>query len=312
MKACGLCHGDIAPYEGKNLNLLPMPVVCGHEFGGTILEIKGETDQFKKGDKVVATPIISCGNCYYCNQGLDQLCIGSGEGVQISNFGTQAREGALAERVVVPLSNLFKLPDDFNLELTGIIEPAVVAYNNTKDVKNSNVVVFGLGAIGLLAVKLLKLNNNTVIAVGNSKNPLKVAKRVGADFAISSKDNQRDKKIIEFLNSSVVDYVLLYYVDNKTVGAAVDLVKKCGEIKIIGLGYDGIFCIDNAAMLVKSIKLFGYMAYSMSDFKNTVDLVIEEKIEIKDLIPGKFPLEKTKEAFEYKKREHVAKVIVTN
>lgn len=315
VKACGLCHGDIAPYEGKNIDLFPFPVVCGHEFGGIVKEIKGKTDEFKIGDKVVVSPIISCGNCYYCNLGFDQLCIGTaGEGVQVSNFGTQTREGALAERVAAPLSNMVKLPDNFDMELTGIIEPSAVAYNNTKEIENSNVVVVGAGAIGLLAIKFLKLKNNQVAALDIAPEALQLAQKVGADFTMNIKDEDKISKIKEFFKGELIDYVLLYFTSNDTLAFATELIKKRGEIKFIGMSYDNFVKIDAMAMLIKSIKLIGYMAYPMSDFKAAVNIIVKnvDKLNLKELISAKFPLDKTKEAFEFKQKKHVAKVIVIN
>ena len=67
----------------------------------------------------MVSPIISCGECYYCKMGCDQLCIAAGEGVKIPNIG-QAKDGAFAEMIDVPISNIIKLPDSFDLELTSI------------------------------------------------------------------------------------------------------------------------------------------------------------------------------------------------
>lgn len=315
VKACGICHGDVAPYEGKNIDLFPFPVVCGHEFGGIIKEIKTETDKFKIGDKVVVSPILSCGDCYYCKQGFDQLCIGSaGEGVQVSNFGTQAREGAFAERVAVPLSNMIKLPPDFDMEITGIIEPAAVAYSNTKDIKDSNVVVVGAGAIGLLAIKFLKLNDNKVIAVDIAEESLALAKKIGADFTVNIKDKDRTVKIKQYLKDRMVDCIMLYFISDDTLAFATELIKKRGEIKFIGLSSDNFVKIDSMAMLIKSIRLIGHMAYPMADFREAINTIIDNpgSLNLKELISGKFPLEKTKEAFDFKQKEHVAKVIIVN
>jgi len=313
--ACGICHADVAPYEGKNTDLFPFPVVCGHEFGGIIKEIKAEKSELKVGDKVAVCPILSCGSCYYCRQGFDQLCIGSaGESVQVSNFGTQAREGAFAQRVAVPLSNIIKLPQDFDMELTGIIEPAAVAYSNTKDIKDSNVVVVGAGAIGLLAVKFLKLNNNRVIAVDIAENALRLARKTGADFTVNISDKERASKIRDYLKGEMVDCVLLYFVSDDTLAFATDLIRKKGEIKFIGLSGNNFVKIDSLAMLVKSIRLHGYMAYPTSDFKEAVDVIVKnlDKLNLKELVSAKFPLEKAKEAFDFKQRENVAKVIIVN
>ena len=312
MKACGLCHSDIAQYEGHLRDILPLPAVCGHEFGGIIREIRGTTDEFAVGDKVVVSPIVSCGECYYCKSGLDQLCEVPGEAGQYSNFGTHIREGALAEKVAVPFSNMVVLPGDFDMELTGIIEPAVVAYNNTKDIRDSVVVIVGAGAIGLLALKLLKLWNNTVIAVDIAEEALQTARRIGADHAINIRDEKRLEGIQAFLGGKRVDHVLLYYVDDDTLAFAVDVVKKLGEIRLIGLSSQDTAVIDPLALNLKSISLVGYNAYPMTDFREAVDLIVREDLNLGELISARYPLERTQDAFEHKKNGHVAKVIVTS
>ena len=317
IKVCGLCHSDICPYIGKNLDLFAMPVVLGHEFGGFIKEIKGETDKFKVGDKVVVLPVISCGECHYCKMGQDQLCIGAGtqKEIKISNFGTQAREGGLAERVAVPFGNLFKLPDDFDMDLAGIIEPAAVAHNNTVDIDDSNIVVLGVGAIGALAIKFLKMKNNKVIAVGNTQGPLDLAKKMGADFTISGREKDVISKINDYLKGGLVDYVFLYYISDETLSFATDIIKKTGEIKFIALSEHHRYVkLDSYAMLTRSITMRGYMAYPRKDFEAALKLVIEKGVELnlKELVSAKFPLEKTKEAFDFKAKEHVAKVYVIN
>ena len=307
--ACGLCHSDVDSYLGKSLDLIPVPRVCGHEFGGTIKKLNGKT-KLKVGDSVVVSPIISCGNCYYCKMGRDQLCISAGKGVQIPNIG-QARDGAFAEMIAVPICNLIKIPDDFDMELTGIIEPVAVAYADTKGIKDSNVVIIGAGGIGLIALKLLKQNNNRVIAVDISSKSLERAKKAGADYNVNIEDKKRVEKIEDFLKGGFVDYVLNYHLSNDTMDFAIAVIKKYGEIKNMSTSDEKIETDINAT-IIKEIKMIGHMAYTMEEFKEAVDIIVGKKINVKDVISAKFPLEKTKEAFDYKIKENVAKVIIVN
>ena len=307
--ACGLCGSDVGSYLGKSLDLIPVPRVCGHEFGGTIKKLNGKT-KLKVGDKVVVSPIISCGNCYYCKMGRDQLCIAAGKGIQIPNIG-QARDGAFAEMIAVPISNLIKIPDDFDMELTGIIEPLAVAYADTKGIKDSNAVIIGAGGLGLIAVKLLKQNNNRVIAVDISNQSLNRAKKAGADYAINIEDKKRVEKIENFLEGGFVDYVLNYHLSNDTMDFAIEVVKKYGEIKNMSTS-DTKIETDINATIIKEIKMVGHMAYTMEEFKEAVNIIVDKEIDVKDIISAKFPLEKTKEAFDYKAKENVAKVIIIN
>ena len=69
---------------------------------------------------------------------------------------------------------------------------------------------------------------------------------------------------------------------------------------------------DINSIILKELRMVGHMAYTREEFKEVVKKVEDKKIEIKDLISKRFPLEKTKQAFDYKAKEHVAKVLIVN
>src|SRR4030042_620534 len=75
VKSMGICAGDIRQYVGKRLDVLrPLPGVLCHEFGGIVEKIKGSTGRVKVGDKVTVSAHINCGDCFYCNCGLELAC----------------------------------------------------------------------------------------------------------------------------------------------------------------------------------------------------------------------------------------------
>lgn len=80
----------------------------GHEFTGVIEETGSAIKHFKRGDKVVAPFTVSCGECFYCNNGFSSRCS------QCKLFGSAQLEGAQAEFVRVPFADatIFKAPDD--------------------------------------------------------------------------------------------------------------------------------------------------------------------------------------------------------
>ncbi len=110
----------------------------------------------------------------------------------------------------------------------------------------------------------------------------------------------------------MVNYVFLYYINDKTLSFATDIIKKTGEIKFIALSeHDRYVKLDSYAMLTRSIKVRGYMAYNRDDFKAAFKIVVEKgkDLNLNELIAAKFPLEKTKEAFDFKVKEHVDEVL---
>jgi len=309
---CGVCRSDLMPYTDVDPNC-PLPAVLGHEFGGTISAISEGSHGFKVGDKVTASGQISCGGkCYYCRAGHDQLCEGLENPKEENlNIGTQARAGAYAEKTMIPIINLVKLPDDFDMVLTGIMEPAAVAYNNTNGISDSNVAIIGSGAIGLLATKMLKLNNNRVIAIDISDDALATAVEKGADIGVNNRDADAAKqKIKDFLKDEKLDYVLIYYTSFATVDFALDIIKKIGEIRLIGLYREKFIKINYNKILENYVTLQGCQCYTMKEFEDTVDLIASGKLYVKDLISKEFSLNEIKDAFEYKLNNAVAKVVI--
>lgn len=72
IKACGICGSDIHGFLGSGRRMAPM--IMGHEFSGIITEIGKKVKKYKKGDRVVVYPVISCERCYFCKRGEIDFC----------------------------------------------------------------------------------------------------------------------------------------------------------------------------------------------------------------------------------------------
>ena len=154
VSASGICGSDMHAYHGKDERRIP-PLILGHEVSGTILE---GTD---KGKNVVLNPLITCGNCEYCNSGSEHLCskrviLGISKPIQ--------RQGGFAELVLAPDKNIYELPNGLEMNKAPIAEPAAVALhavelsekNLKKSFKHCRTLVIGGGAIGLLCTLILE------------------------------------------------------------------------------------------------------------------------------------------------------------
>lgn len=117
VKAAGNCGSDLQRIMVEGTHVFPC--VPGHEFSGEIAEIGNKVDSFKIGDKVTAYPLISCMRCEWCQQGEYNLC------EDYDYLGSRC-DGAFAEYVKVPDSNLIKLPRPIDFEEAAMIDPACV------------------------------------------------------------------------------------------------------------------------------------------------------------------------------------------
>lgn len=155
---CNVCGSDLHVYEGNHPKVTPpTSFALGHEAVGYIKQISGSSGDLKIGDKVAVVPLVGCKHCCYCDHGYPNLCIDR----KVVGF---QMPGCLAEEVSIPLENLIKLSDDYDLLEGSLLEPlAVVAHSVglLERVKHTaqDVVITGAGTIGVVIGLYLKENN---------------------------------------------------------------------------------------------------------------------------------------------------------
>lgn len=150
----GICGTDIHEYlsgpvffptEPHPLTGQQLPIIMGHEFSGTVVEIGAGVSGTQIGDRVAIEPMYRCGQCQACVAGHYNIC-------QKVGFQGLMADGGMAEYNVVPANMLHLLPDNVSLELGALVEPMAVAYHAAalgSPVPDEVAVVFGAGPIGL-------------------------------------------------------------------------------------------------------------------------------------------------------------------
>lgn len=147
--AASVCGTDRALYEYSPMAQafnLKIPVVLGHECAGTIIEVGSGVESLNVGDKVALESHVACWDCYPCRTGDAHNCL------NMELLGLHL-DGGFAERLVVPATACFKLPEDFPLEQGALLEPAGVAMHAIQrsmiDLAGADVVISGGGPVGL-------------------------------------------------------------------------------------------------------------------------------------------------------------------
>ncbi|HKQ31573.1 MAG TPA: alcohol dehydrogenase catalytic domain-containing protein, partial [Thermodesulfobacteriota bacterium] len=233
-----ICGSDLHFYRGG----IPLDdgFIVGHEFMGVVEEVGKGVKYFKKGDKVVAPFWVSCGHCKNCLNGYPTACTGGGGcfgfGEALGGFW-----GGQAEYVRVPFADTTlekvpeSLPDERVLFLGDIFSTAYFCaeWGNIKP--GNTVVVFGDGPLGLLATASARLfGPSKLITVGRHDYRLAIAKKVGADAVINSKNVNAIEKIKELTNGEGVDVSLECIGSNQAVLDAIKIAKPGGTVSFIG------------------------------------------------------------------------------
>src|SRR3972149_5499680 len=187
IKVASICGTDVHIYDWDAWaqNRIKPPLIQGHECAGEVEKLGANVTGLRKGDYVSAEGHLACGRCYMCRTGNAHVC------KTVSIVGID-RDGAFAEYLKVPASNVIVNDPDLPPELATMQEPRGNAVYTTRNanVPSKTIAIFGLGPIGLMAVALCRaMGAGRVIAVGHrNQYRMNLAKTVCAHTVHRSPD----------------------------------------------------------------------------------------------------------------------------
>ena len=288
---CGLCGSDIVKFRHK---ISPNGTVLGHEIVGIIEEIDSETE-FEKGDKIISSHHIPCFECTYCKHGNYSMC---------KHFkSTNIFPGGFSEKIYLSEEHLqnvaHKVPENITDEEISFYEPlgcCVRAIKRCNLFRNDNVLVVGLGSIGLIMSEALRAMGYNVFGCDLIEDRIKLANERGI-IAFNSKNLEDfDSKIREMTDGFGVDAVFMTSGADKAIDVAIKTVKQGGKILVfsstpLSNGY------PNNEIYYKELTVLGSYSPSPEDLKYSFELISSGMVNVKDLTTV-YPLEKIQQAFD--------------
>ena len=234
----------------------------GHEFTGEIIEIGSDVQRFSKKDRVVSPFTVSCGNCFYCEHGFSSRC------ARCQLFGTVGLEGGQAEYVRVPLadSTLFAIPpstDEKKLVLMADILPtgyfaATNAFTglDTKEIRNSTVLLFGCGPVGICAlISALEHKPKNILAIDRVPSRLNLAQSLGAEsWNFEEAEEGLRRRVQELTESRGADIVIEVVGHSSALRMGFELLRPWGRISSVGVHNGEIPWTGNEAY-AKNLRL---------------------------------------------------------
>ena len=322
IKATGICHTDEFTRSGEDPEGL-FPAILGHEGAGVVVDVGKGVETLKKGDHVIPLYTPECGKCEYCLSGKTNLCqaIRETQGQGLMPDGTSRFSigkdkifhymgtSTFANYTVVPEIALAKIREDAPFDKVcyigcGVTTGLGAVMNTAKVQSGDNVIVFGLGGIGLNVIQGARMVGAEMI--------------VGVDINPARKDIAEKFGMTHFVNPDEVEGDLVPYLVDLTKGGA-DHSFECignvatmrqalecchkgwGESTIIGVAGAGQEISTRPFQLVTGRVWRGTAfggARGRSDVPEIVDWYMEGKINIDDLITHQMPLDDINKAFE--------------
>ena len=280
-EAAGICGSEVEGYLGRMANRVP-PLVMGHEFAGTVIEVGEAVDRSWVGKPVAVNPIVGCGRCRYCARGDRNLC-------PDRYLVGVAVPGGFSDNVAVAERCLFEMPAGMDARLGALVEPlanGIHAIRSSAPDGATSAVVIGAGTIGLACMQAALLYGIGDVSVVE-RHPVRRdhALQLGAHHAYASGEEVKPG----------VDLMIDAVGADATRLLAIQLLNPAGIAVFIGLHNDET-ALPWHRIVRGNHTVKGVFGYSDSDFKQALDWLAAGRAGIGDL-KAVVPLEQGPAAF---------------
>ena len=284
-----MCGTDRSIFRGEYA--VTTPVILGHEYSGTVVEIGNEVVGFDVGDRVVIDPNVVDDTCFFCRRGLSHLCTG------LSPLGV-ARPGGFAQFSAVPARYLYKIPDSLSLSQAALVEPLACCLRgiDQADVSAGDVVVIlGAGPIGCFLIQLARLSGAAVvISVEPAPSRHEFASRAGADLVCTPLEVTDALK--DMRGSVRADVVIEASGRPEAAESCFDLVRRGGTVLLFGVYPQGRTIAISAFQINEDeLRVVGSLN-NPNTHSRAIDLIASGRLTVDDVVSDRLPLDELAKA----------------
>ncbi|WP_019554666.1 alcohol dehydrogenase catalytic domain-containing protein [Propionispira raffinosivorans] len=293
VSACGLCGSDIRTIRNGSGKIKQYPVIMGHEITGVVAEV-GSTlhADYKVGDKVAVGSTASCGECYFCKKGQENLC----SDIKCLGNGPVDFPGGFAEYVAVP--HMFiekgpvkKLTNNVDIDVAALAEPLTTVMNSHDNItfdSNDTAVIIGAGPIGALHIANLKLNGigTTIIADVFEERLALVAAAASPDIVVNVKKENLVDVIKKVTHGRGADIVIVACSVKAVQEQAFSYVRKGGHVIFFGglPDQNRMIQLDSNVLHYSQLTLHGTYISRPHHFFKAIELITQNKIDLSKLV----------------------------
>jgi threonine 3-dehydrogenase len=307
VRKTGICGTDlhIASWDPWAAKTIHPPLVVGHEFVGTVLEIGSNVTDLQPGDLVSGEGHVICGHCRHCRAGRWNLCANSvGLGV--------GRDGAFAEQVVLPVTNVWHHWPGIDEDVAAIFDPFGNAVHTALafPVLGEDVLVVGAGPIGLMATAVARHAGARFVVV-SEPNAFRreLAGKMGATHVIDPRarslaDIQGELGMVEGF-----DVVLEMSGNPQALRDAMANMAHGAGMAILGIPTDEV-PLDFNQLVFKMLTLRGIYGREMYETWYKMSVMLQSGLDIRPAITHRFSFREHEAAFATARSGDSGKVIM--
>jgi threonine 3-dehydrogenase len=303
----GICGTDLHIYNWDDWaqKTIPVPMVVGHEFVGTIAETGSNVVDFTAGDIVSGEGHVVCGRCRNCFAGRRHLCADT-KGIGVN------RPGAFAEYISLPMTNVWKHSADINLDMAALFDPFGNAVHTALSfpVLGEDVLITGAGPIGIMAVAICQYAGARSVVI-TDVNPyrLELAKTMGATRCVNVLEEKIENVQSELDIREGFDVGLEMSGNPDAFRSLLSNMCHGGKIAMLGIPSEEI-AIDWNTVVFNMLTVKGIYGREMYETWYKMTVMLEGGLDISHVLTHRFPLDEFQHAFDIMNSGQSGKIIL--
>lgn len=284
------------------------PLIPGHEFCGTVAQVGDQVSAVRPGDFVSAEMHVACGKCLQCRIGQAHVC----QNVKI--IGVDAN-GAFADYVVIPESNIWKLDPSLPREYGSILDPLGNAVHTVlaAEIAARSVAIVGCGPIGLFAIAVARAcGASTVFALEVSEHRRKLARAMHADHVLDSATEDVAAIVAERTGGVGVDVVLEMSGHADAMRLGFQILRTGGRVSLLGIPSRPVELDFARDIIFKGATVLGINGRKMYETWVQMEALLKAgKLDLAPVITHRLPMSEFARCMDLLKSGEASKIVLT-
>jgi len=304
----GICGTDLHIYDwdGWAQANVPVPLVIGHEFAGEVVEVGSDVADLVPGDLVSGEGHLVCGRCRNCMAGRRVQCART-KGIGVNH------PGAFAEFIALPATNVWRHPQDIDLDVAAIFDPFGNAVHTalTFPILGEDVLITGAGPIGLMAAIVARHAGARYVVISDvSPYRLELARRIGVTLAVDAARLRLAEAMGELGMREGFDVGLEMSGKPNALREMLASMTHGGKVAILGLPAEE-FGIDWAHLVTNMLTVKGIYGRQMFETWYEMSVLIQSGVDISPVITHRFDAADYEQAFATVRSGQCGKVVLS-
>ena len=284
---CGICGTDSHIFRG-NFPAPNLPLIIGHEFAGTVAAVGAGVKSVKPGDKATADINIACGTCWFCRHHQKLFC------AEVRQLGVHDA-GGMADYVVAPAANVYKLPNAMTFEHAAFVEPLACAIHGQERIGvgvGETVLIIGAGPMGLAHAALSRLRGASRVIISEPSETRRArAHAIGSDIEIDPLAENATERLLQATEGRGADVVIEAVGRPATYKQAIELVRRGGRILAYGAAPpDATIDLKPFDIYAKELTIVGSYAGTYTTWPKAIDLIANGRVNPSQIVDSVRPL----------------------